>query len=103
LLSKTTTISYDPVGITPTTSEAIDGRGQWAYINFNGGQGFFRYNALTRKMSQWTQLRYTQGTAIVGQRIATSAIIDASDNTKFGGIFLGRISGPEMFMCLAQR
>ncbi|AUB37525.1 hypothetical protein COO91_03470 [Nostoc flagelliforme CCNUN1] len=96
-------LAYDPVGIAPTPSEQVDGRGQWAYINVNAGQSFFRYNAYARKMSQWAQLRYTQGAAVVGQRIATSPIVDASDSTKIGGIFLVRSSGPEMFMCLAQR
>ncbi|MBN3951922.1 MAG: hypothetical protein HWQ38_37850 [Nostoc sp. NMS7] len=97
-----TCLVYDPVGIAPATGD-IDTRGCNAYINLNGTSNFYKFDAFTRSLIQYPQLRYTQGTPQAGQRMAMTTFIDNVDNTKVSLIITQRASGAEMFQILTQR
>lgn len=75
--------------------------GKFAYIQGNGGQTFYRFDAFSRQLNEWAQLRYTQGTAIVGGRLATTTYVDGT--AAVGLPVVIRSSGAEIFQILAQR
>lgn len=79
------------------------GKGKFAYINGNGTQVFYRYNAYTRQLNEWTYLRYSQGTAVVGNRLAMMTHFDEDGTTKLSFIGYLRSTGTELFDILAQR
>jgi hypothetical protein len=75
--------------------------GKYAYIQGNGSQTFYRFNAFHRHLDEWAQLRFTQGTAIVGGRMSMVTFVDGS--TKAGLPTVLRSSGAEVFQILAQQ
>jgi len=75
--------------------------GQFAYLCLNGSTTFYRFNCATRMLNQWTQLRYGQGTAVLGNKMAMTTYIDGA--TKVGFVYTLRNTGTELFQCLISR
>lgn len=97
-----TSCAYDPFGIAPTLSETSDGRGRFAYIQLNGTSGFYRFNAYSRTMAQWTQLQFPQGTASAGQKITTTGFVDRDGGARVSRVITIRQVSVEMFDVLIQ-
>jgi len=79
------------------------GKGRFAYINKDGTQVFQRYNAFSRQMNEWTYLRYTQSTAVVGSKFGLCSYFDTIDNSSITFPTIIRSSGTEFFDIMAQR
>lgn len=97
---------YGSIGTTFTTGsciayDSVGNKGETAIINLNGTQNFLRFNLFNKDMNEWAQIRYPQGTAVVGARLETLHITDGSD--KVGMLHALRSSGAEFFDCLIQR
>lgn len=86
-----TSLAYDPVTI----------GGKYAYINLNGTNFMYRYDTKNNILEPWQAIRYTQGTAVVGNKLATTLFVDGS--ARMGAILLGRQSLQEYFQCFNQR
>lgn len=84
---------YDPI--------SSFGSGKFYYLNISSQQPFYRFNAFTRQMCEWTYLRYSQSTNVNGARMALGSYIDGATRLSF--IYSGRASGTEMFQILVQR
>jgi hypothetical protein len=91
LLKTGTTITPDP----------YTGNGRFAFINYNGGQRCLKFDAKNRVLSPAFYMRYPQGTAAVGQRMATAMFVDGS--TKLVFILLQRMGGAEVFEMAVQK
>jgi hypothetical protein len=100
-------IVYGNVATGPATvgaGLAYDGAsngGKFAYLQIDGSQAFYRFNAQTRQMNSWTQLRYTQSTAACGNKLATVVFADGA--TKVGFLLAMINTGTPLFSCLLQR
>ena len=57
--------------------------GQFLYININGTQFFTRYDLRNRFMEQFSYLRFSQGTAVVGGKMASALFVDGSTKLTF--------------------
>jgi len=87
---------YDPAStVSAATSGAI------FYINKDATQNFFRFNAFTRQLKAWCQIRFPQGTALVGGRLALKSFVDGTTVVTMPTVL--RASGSELFDSLAQR
>ncbi len=77
------------------------GQGRWWYINVNAGTQFMRFDLLNRVLEPWAVLRYTQGAALVGNKMTANFTFDGGVN----GCFVSslRSTGTEQFSILAQR
>lgn len=98
--------SYGAIGTTFTTGsciayDSVGNNGETAIINLNGTQNFLRFNLFNKDVNEWAQIRYPQGTAVVGSRLETLHFVDGSD--KIGMLHLLRSSGVETFDCVIQR
>ena len=82
----------------PTTNQ-----GKFAYLSMNGGQHFYRFNCATRQLNEWAQLRYAQGTAVVGNKMAYLPFIDSNGTDKLGFLYTMRNTGSELFNMLLER
>lgn len=51
--------------------------------NINGAQRFTKFDIKTRVLDRGSYLRFTQGTAIVGQKMAIGTFIDGSTKSSF--------------------
>jgi hypothetical protein len=91
--------AYDPTSGAYTTGYG----GAYAYISANGGQTVYRFDGKCRTLEPWAQLRYAQGSAVVGGRMALSTFHDPSGSPRIGFPLLLRSSGTEVFETLAQR
>lgn len=83
--------AYDPVTV----------GGRYAYISANGTQTVYRFDNKNLILEPWAQLRYIQGVATVGQKIATFPFIDGA--TKMGSVILSRQAAVEHFQCFISR
>jgi hypothetical protein len=81
--------------------DAATNGGKYLYINPNGGQRFMRFDLLNRYLEPFCYMRYAQGTAHVGGRLATATFIDGS--TKLGFLYAMRTAGAEFFNVALQR
>jgi hypothetical protein len=89
-----TSLAYDP---------STNG-GKFAYVNINGLQNMYRFNCSTRQLNEWAQLRYAQGTAVVGRKMATTVAINPTTPTdKLGVLITQRTSGAELFSMILER
>ena len=98
-------VPYGGSGALFTTGSCItyDPATAYAYLNQNGGQAFYRFDGRNRVLEQWAQLRYAQGAAVVGARMATSLFVDSSGAPKLALPLVLRSSGTELFQTIAQR
>jgi hypothetical protein len=93
-LSTGSSLAYDP---------STNG-GKFAYVNINGLQGMYRFNCSTRQLNEWTQIRYAQGTAVVGRKLAMTVAQNPSTPTdKLGVLILQRNTGAELFSMVLER
>jgi hypothetical protein len=83
--------AYDPVS----------NLGRYAYININGTQRFMRLDLLTSMVEPWCWFPYSQGSVVVGGRVALATAIDGTTKTSY--LIHQRCSDQLMFSCLAQR
>jgi hypothetical protein len=75
--------------------------GRFVYINVNGSQRMARLDMRNRIMDPWSYLRFPQGAALVGCKLATSLFIDGS--TKLSLVYHLTHSQTQMFSVMAQR
>jgi hypothetical protein len=71
------------------------------YMNPVGTNAFSRFQPTHRVMENWAQLRFAQGTAVVGNRMASHAFIDGSTKVPFVFVLAG--ARTELFHCLISR
>ena len=81
--------------------DPVSAAGKYAYICLNGTNTFLRFNAASRVLQRWAQLRFAQSTATAGQKMAFAPFVDGS--TKAGFVYTIRSSGNEFFNCLIHR
>lgn len=98
-------VAYGGRGPLFTTGSCLtyDSCAGYAYINQNGGQTFFRFDAHDGVLERWAQLRFAQGTAVVGSRMASCLFVDVSGSPKMCFPTVLRSSGTEMFQTAGQR
>lgn len=100
-------ITYGGAGsttFTTGTGAAYDGNtlgGKYIYISQNGGQRGLRFDVLNRVLEPYAFLRYTQGTAVVGERLALTTFVDGA--TKLSFLMQVRSSSTEFFQVALQR
>lgn len=99
-------ITYNSIGTTFTTGtcliyDPVDNGGKHAYISVNGLQTFCRFNCYARSVNEWAQLRFPQGTAIVGGKMAFTTAVDGA--SKVGLVYALRNTAAELFNILVQR
>lgn len=101
--SWTAAIPYGGSGPTFTTGTCVanDPFSDYAYLNQSGTQNFYRFDAKNRVLEPWAFLRFAQGAALVGNKMASLGYIDG--NTKVALIHALRNTGVEMFQSFAQR
>ena len=75
--------------------------GRYFYINHNGLQRFYRFDMLNRTLEPWCFMRYAQGTAVVGNKMASGVFVDGTTKVEF--IFAITSSGSTFFNSLIQR
>lgn len=76
-------------------------QGRYSYILHNTNQNAFRYDNLNNVLEGFSQLRYLEGGAVVGQRIASTKFFDGTVEVPW--IFRQRGSGQEMFELMVTR
>jgi hypothetical protein len=81
--------------------DPVSNLGRYAYININATQRFMRLDLLTSMLEPWCWFPYSQGSAIVGGRMALATAIDGTTKTAY--LIHQRASDQLMFSCLAQR
>ncbi len=91
VLALGTCAAYDPV----------TNGGRYTYINQSATQQMFRFDNRNQTLEPWGQLRYANGTAVCGKKIATFPFIDGS--TKMNSVIYARSSAVEMFQCFVSR
>lgn len=100
-------IVYDGLGTSLTAGTSgiyepnANGTGHYFYINIANGQQVYRFNAFARYLSAWAQLRYAQGAALEGVKMARGTYFDGT--TCIATTYLMRSSGTELFGCLISR
>ena len=101
--SWTGAIPYGGSGPTFTTGTCIaaDPQTGFAYINQSGTQLNFRLDGKNRVLESWAFIRFAQGAAVVGNRMAALMYVDG--NTKAALVHLLRASNVEVFQSFAQR
>jgi hypothetical protein len=75
--------------------------GRYAYIQQNATPNLMRFDCLDRVLEPYSQLRYAEGVAVEGQKLATTTYIDGS--VKLGFVFKLRNTGTEFFENLITR
>lgn len=80
----------------PNTNE-----GKYLYLNQSGGQRFLRFDMRNRVIEPYGFLRYSQGTAVVGEKCAYVVFVDGT--TKLGFLITMRNTGAETFQLALQR
>ncbi|HEY3266624.1 MAG TPA: hypothetical protein VGM37_06835, partial [Armatimonadota bacterium] len=83
------------------TPDPYTGNGRFAFINYNAGQRCLKFDVKNRVLSPAFYVRYPQGTAAVGQRMATAMFVDGA--TKLVFILLQRMGGAEVFEMAVQK
>jgi hypothetical protein len=83
------------------TPDPFTGNGRFAFINYNGGQRCLKFDVKNRVISPAFYVRYPQGTAAVGARMATAVFVDGA--TKLVFILLQRMGGAEVFEMAVQK
>lgn len=92
-------LTYQRANETFTTGTSWDNAGNGVFYCQKDATGrFFRYSALTNTLDAWGTLLYTQGTAIVGDRLFTVDYVDGA--TTLTWVYQLRNSGVELFRCL---
>lgn len=86
---------------TSVEQEPFTNGGRYIYINHNGTQRFFRFDMLNRVLEPWCWLKYAQGTAVLGKKLAVACFIEGS--TKVAFLFALGNTNALMFNCLIQR
>jgi len=86
---------------TETAYDAATMGGRYFYINVNGTQRFARFDMLNRMLEQWCFLRFTQSTAVVGDKMATTTYFDGT--TKVSLVYAMGNTLNLFFQCLIQR
>jgi len=89
---------------TTGTGSCYDGAtntGKYGYINVNATQRFLRFDVLNRVLEPWCYLPYAQGTAALGEKIATSLFIDGT--TKLVFLYAIQSTGTVFWNCAIQR
>ena len=89
---------------TTGTSSCYDGAtnsGKYGYISINGTQRFARFDVINRVLEPWCYLPYAQGTAVVGEKVATSLFIDGA--TKLAFLHTIQSTGSVFWNCAIQR
>ena len=81
--------------------DSVSNDGRYWYLSFSGTSQYYRFDLLNRVLEPWTILRYTQGVAIVGRKLAMSFFFDGSTTVSF--LYALRNSGTEQFSILCQR
>lgn len=99
-------ITYGGSGETFTTGtslvyDPVSNDGNYAYICRNALQTMYRFDCDHQVLEPWTQLRYAQSTAVVGNKLAYSLFIDGAIKIPF--VYLLRSTGTELFEILIQR
>ncbi len=78
--------------------------GKFAYVNVSGLQNMYRFNCSTRQLNEWAQLRYAQGAAVVGKKMAYAVAINPTTPTdKLGVLLTMRSTGAEVFDMILER
>lgn len=75
--------------------------GRYLNINHNGTQRFLRFDLVNRYLEPFAWLRYSQGTAVVGEKLACALFVDGS--TKLSFMIAQRMSNPEVFQVAINR
>ncbi len=75
--------------------------GRHLFINLNGTQRFLRFDVRNRTLDPYCYLRYPQGTAIVGSKLALSLFIDGT--TKLSALYHLTNTQQQFFSVLNQR
>lgn len=89
-----TSLCYDPA----------TNNGKFAYLNINGLNSMYRFNCSTRQLNEWAQLRYTQGAAVVGRKMAYVVSVDpATPTDKLGVLIALKNTGAELFSQILER
>jgi hypothetical protein len=104
--SWTNAATYGAIGTTFAVGSCIaydsaSQNGELAYIQLNGTQNFLRFNMFNKDMDQWAQIRYPQGAAVEGCRMACVPWFDGS--TPVGMLHNLRATGVELFDIVIQR
>jgi len=71
------------------------------YLNAGATNAFYRFNAFTRQLNAWAQLRYAQGAAAVGGRMALKTYVDGATKVTMPVVLLS--TSVNVFDSLAQR
>jgi hypothetical protein len=103
-------VTYGSITPTFTTGtsgayDAVSNNGLEYYIQLNGSNVYYRFNAYTRNLNTWTQLRFSPAAAaLVGQKMAMTSYIDpTTPSIKMGLLLTQRHSAVELFDCILQR
>jgi hypothetical protein len=78
--------------------DAWTNEGRYVVINQSGTQRFFRFDLKNRVLLPAFYLRFAQGTAVVGARMATTIFVDEPTRVSF--VVQIRASGQECFELL---
>jgi hypothetical protein len=106
--SWTNTASYGGLStnVTFTTGScgahaAATQEGRYMFINHNGTQRFLRFDMKNNILEPWGYLRYSQGAAVVGRKLAALPFIDGA--TKLSFLHCLRNTGTEFFQMAINR
>lgn len=83
------------------TYDGATNSGKYGYINVNATQRFLRFDVLNRTLEPWAYLPYAQGTAALGEKVATSLFIDGT--TKLAFLYAIQSTGAVFWNCAIQR
>lgn len=75
--------------------------GRFLHLNINGTQRMARFDMRNRIMDAGSYLRFPMGTAVVGNRMATAAVIDGT--TKVNNLYCAVASGTNVLSLLTPR
>jgi hypothetical protein len=75
--------------------------GKYLYIDHNGTQRYLRFDMLDGVLEPWTFLPFTEGTIIVGGKLAIGLFIDGA--TKIANLYHLRHTATEFFDIVLQR
>ena len=86
---------------TSSCYDAATNSGKYGYISVNGTQRFARFDVLNRVLEPWCYLPYAQGSAVVGEKVATGLFIDGT--TKLTFLYAIQNTGSVFWNCAIQR
>jgi hypothetical protein len=98
-------ITYGHLGQTFTTGtcgayDPITSKGRYLHLNINGTQRMARFDVRNRKLDAETYLRFPQGAAIVGDKMAMALFVDGA--TKVNTVYHLTNTQTQMFSLLVQ-